>query len=111
MVSYVNMDFSPCSEGKLRGSRRAAPSLRRQLAAAGIAALSGVLTTAGPVAAQTLTAAFAEAYRTNPQLLAQRALLRATDEQVPQALANWRPTVAFTAQTGHAGGGVPVRTR
>src|SRR5256885_8543277 len=27
-----------------------------------------------------------------PQLLAQRALLRSTDEQVPQALSNWRPT-------------------
>jgi outer membrane protein len=26
--------------------------------------------------------------------------LRATDEQVPQALANWRPTVAFTGQVG-----------
>ena len=33
-------------------------------------------------------------------LLAQRALLRATDEQVPQALANWRPTVNFTGQYG-----------
>jgi len=31
--------------------------------------------------------------------LAGPALLRATDEQVPQALANWRPTVAFTGQT------------
>jgi outer membrane protein len=51
--------------------------------------------------AQSLTEALAEAYRTNPQLLAQRALLRATDEMVPQALANWRPTVAFTGQTGY----------
>ena len=50
--------------------------------------------------AQTLTQALAEAYNTNPQLLAQRALLRATDEQVPQALANWRPTVNFTGQVG-----------
>ena len=50
--------------------------------------------------AQTLTQALADAYNTNPQLLAQRALLRATDEQVPQALANWRPTVNFTGQMG-----------
>jgi len=50
--------------------------------------------------AQTLTQALAEAYNTNPQLLAQRALLRQTDEQVPQALANWRPTVNFTGQMG-----------
>jgi outer membrane protein len=55
---------------------------------------------AGAVSAQSLTQAFVEAYRTNPQLLAQRALLRATDEQVPQALANWRPTIAFTGQIG-----------
>jgi TolC family type I secretion outer membrane protein len=50
--------------------------------------------------AQTLTQALAEAYNTNPQLLAQRALLRATDEQVPQALSFWRPTVNFTGQVG-----------
>src|SRR6516225_316266 len=52
--------------------------------------------------AQTLTQALADTYNTNPQLLAQRALLRATDEQVPQALANWRPTVNFTGQVGGA---------
>src|SRR5215469_18064634 len=50
--------------------------------------------------AQTLTDALAETYNTNPQLLAQRALLRATDEQVPQALSFWRPTVNFTGQMG-----------
>src|SRR5712691_4555699 len=53
-----------------------------------------------PASAQTLTEAFAYAYNNNPQLLAQRALLRATDETVPQALANWRPTVNFTGQAG-----------
>jgi outer membrane protein len=52
--------------------------------------------------AQTLTDALAETYNTNPQLLAQRALLRATDEQVPQALSFWRPTVNFTGQVGIA---------
>jgi outer membrane protein len=50
--------------------------------------------------AQTLTQALADAYNTNPQILAQRALLRATDEQVPQALANWRPTVNFNGNVG-----------
>src|SRR6516225_526179 len=59
-----------------------------------------VLSAPGWPQAQTLTQALAEAYNTNPQLLAQRALLRATDEQVPQALANWRPTVNFTGQVG-----------
>jgi TolC family type I secretion outer membrane protein len=52
--------------------------------------------------AQTLTDALAESYNTNPQLLAQRALLRSTDEQVPQALSFWRPQVTFTGQVGIA---------
>src|SRR5580704_6430360 len=50
--------------------------------------------------AQTLTEALAYSYNNNPQLLAQRALLRSTDENVPQALSNWRPTVTFTGQAG-----------
>src|SRR6516165_958618 len=54
----------------------------------------------GSTQGQTLTQALTETYNTNPQLLAQRALLRATDEQVPQALANWRPTVNFNGQMG-----------
>ena len=54
----------------------------------------------GSTQGQTLTQALTDTYNTNPQLLAQRALLRATDEQVPQALANWRPTVNFTGQLG-----------
>ena len=53
-----------------------------------------------PAMAQTLTEALSYAYNNNPQLLAQRALLRATDEQVPQALSGWRPTVNFTGQAG-----------
>jgi outer membrane protein len=53
-----------------------------------------------PVVAQTLTEALSYAYNNNPQLLGQRALLRATDEQVPQALSGWRPTVNFTSQAG-----------
>src|SRR5262249_44204657 len=58
--------------------------------------------------AQTLTQALAEAYNTNPQLLAQRALLRATDEQVPQALSFWRPTVNFTGQVGYSTNSVQI---
>jgi TolC family type I secretion outer membrane protein len=61
--------------------------------------LVGALVATSPQA-QTLTQALAETYNNNPQLLAQRALLRATDEQVPQALSFWRPTVNFTGQVG-----------
>jgi outer membrane protein len=44
------------------------------------------LSTVAPATAQTLEQAMASAYRTNTALLAQRASLRATDENVPQAL-------------------------
>ena len=44
----------------------------------------------------TLQQAFAAAYLTNPTLQAERANLRATDENVPTALAGWRPTITGT---------------
>lgn len=77
------------------------PRVIRRPGLAAFAALVGGLAVA-PAQAQTLTDALAEAYNTNPQLLAQRALLRATDEQVPQALSFWRPTVNFTGQVGYS---------
>lgn len=46
--------------------------------------------------AETLSEALAAAYSGNPTLRAERARQRGTDEQVPQALSGWRPTV--TAQ-------------
>src|SRR5579872_5409597 len=70
-----------------------------------IAGISAGLMVSAPVSAQTITEAFAYAYNNNPQLLAQRALLRSTDEQVPQALSNWRPTVTFTGQAAFTRGG------
>jgi TolC family type I secretion outer membrane protein len=82
------------------------------LLAAGL--LAAAATLAGGVAsAQTLTEALAYAYSNNPQLLAQRASLRATDEDVPQALSGWRPTVSLNANGGitrgvFAEGGVPT---
>ncbi len=50
--------------------------------------------------AETLEEALVSAYNTNPQLLAERANISATDEGVPQALAGWRPTVQFTGSAG-----------
>ena len=76
-------------------------SPRRRAILGWVAGLVIALTAVSPQA-QTLTDALAEAYNTNPQLLAQRALLRATDEQVPQALSFWRPQVTFTGQVGIA---------
>ena len=48
-----------------------------------------------------MEAALVRAYQTNPQLNAQRALVRATDENVPQALAGYRPKVAVTGSAGY----------
>ncbi|GJD48466.1 Outer membrane efflux protein BepC [Methylobacterium crusticola] len=55
---------------------------------------------AGPAAAETLESALARAYAGNPTLNAQRALQRSTDENVPQALAGYRPRVSATANVG-----------
>ena len=68
--------------------------------------LATLLVASFPAAAQTLTEALSYSYNNNPQLLAQRALLRATDEQVPQALSGWRPTVNFTGQAGEERSGL-----
>lgn len=47
--------------------------------------------------ADTLPSALAAAYNKNPTLNSARAGVRATDEGVPQALANYRPTVTLNA--------------
>jgi outer membrane protein len=51
-------------------------------------------------AAETIEAALARAYENNPQLNAQRAIVRQTDEGVPQALSGFRPTISATATVG-----------
>jgi outer membrane protein len=85
-----------------RSGRSGDPSCAWRHGSSGSVALASFFAALLPASpqAQTLTHALADAYNTNPQILAQRALLRATDEQVPQALANWRPTVNFTGQVG-----------
>src|ERR1700730_1277712 len=54
-----------------------------------------------PVLADTIEAALVRAYQNNPQLNAQRASVRSTDENVPQALSGYRPRVAITASAGY----------
>src|SRR5262245_8594747 len=51
----------------------------------------------GGTGAGTIDGALIEAYRNNPQLNAQRAATRATDENVPTALAGYRPRVSATS--------------
>src|SRR5260370_37050673 len=77
------------------------PGLRtclRGLLAAGCAAIAGGAVTAR---ADTLEWALVLAYQNNPSLNAQRASLRATDENVPQALSGYRPKLSVTANGGY----------
>ena len=64
----------------------------------------GVLTCvafAAPEArAESLPEALAKAYQTNPALNAERARQRATDENVPQALAGYRPQIVASLSAG-----------
>src|SRR6516162_8149588 len=53
-----------------------------------------------PALADTIEAALVRAYQSNPQLNAQRAQVRSTDENVPQALSGYRPKIAVTASAG-----------
>ncbi|MBR1127078.1 TolC family outer membrane protein [Bradyrhizobium iriomotense] len=50
--------------------------------------------------AEALPEALAKAYQTNPQLNAERARQRATDENVPQALAGYRPQLVASLSAG-----------
>jgi len=84
--------------------------LSKRLLATAAGAVLAIVIGAAPVCAQTLTEALSFAYTSNPQLLAQRSLLRQTDEGVPQALSNWRPTVTFTGQAGKERGNINAGT-
>src|SRR5215470_1766863 len=68
----------------------------------GAAASALLLSCLGPMPAlaDTIEAALVRAYQNNPQLNAQRAQVRFTDENVPQALSGYRPRVAVTASAG-----------
>ena len=64
------------------------------------ALFAGALAFTQGAAAQTLEDALVYAYQNNPALQAQRARLRAVDEEVPAALAGWRPTVEIAGDIG-----------
>ncbi|MGB3042143.1 MAG: TolC family outer membrane protein [Xanthobacteraceae bacterium] len=53
-----------------------------------------------PGHAETIADALVKAYQTNPQLNAERARQRATDENVPQALAGYRPQIIASLSGG-----------
>ncbi|MEQ1890590.1 MAG: hypothetical protein ABL951_15655, partial [Alphaproteobacteria bacterium] len=53
-------------------------------------------------AGQSLEEALAAAYRSNPQLQAERARQRATDEGVARALGGFRPSIVVNGEVGRA---------
>ena len=53
------------------------------------------------VSAESLTDAMVSAYGNNPTLKAERARQRGTDEEVPQALSGWRPTINSEGSIDH----------
>jgi outer membrane protein len=65
------------------------------------AACVAVAVTCTVATADTLEWALVQAYQNNPSLNAQRAALRAADENVPQALSGYRPKLSVTASGGY----------
>ncbi len=62
-----------------------------------MAAAAGLLIWGGPVAAETLSDALAQAYRNSGLIEQNRAVLRAADEDVASAVAALRPVLNYTA--------------
>jgi len=81
-------------------ARFAGRALLRLVAAA---LVMGVAWTGGAsaVSAETLRSALAAAYMTNPTLNAERAKLRAIDEEASQARSNFRPSISGDLDTGY----------
>lgn len=74
-----------------------------RLAVRAVAATAGVAALCGPsaVSAETLNDALAAAYQYNPQLDAERARLRATDEEVTRARSGFRPVISGNADVSY----------
>ena len=72
----------------------------RRSARAAIVVVAVAGSVVSPAAAATLESALAHAYQNNPQLNSQRAVVRATDEGVPQALSGYRPKISATVDVG-----------
>ncbi|MBR0898104.1 TolC family outer membrane protein [Bradyrhizobium tropiciagri] len=70
------------------------------LSGIGLGALACALLTCPAARAESLPEALVKAYQTNPQLNAERARQRATDENVPQALAGYRPQIVAGLSVG-----------
>jgi outer membrane protein len=65
-----------------------------------LGAFAWIVLAATAASAETLAEALTKAYQTNPQLNAERARQRGTDENVPQALAGYRPQILASLSGG-----------
>jgi outer membrane protein len=72
----------------------------RQLAGFGVIVWAIGQVGASTASADTLPGALIQAYVNNPQLNSQRAVVRATDEGVPQALSGYKPRVTANGSVG-----------
>ena len=75
--------------------------IRPQTRLACAAVLCGLAVGPGAISgarAQSLVQALSTTYNSNPDLLAQRAVLRQTDETLAQAVANWRPKISLSLE-------------
>jgi outer membrane protein len=68
--------------------------------AVGLIACAGVSLAVVGARAETVESALVQAYQNNPSLNSQRAAVRVTDENVPQALSGYRPRVSINASGG-----------
>jgi outer membrane protein len=88
-------------------TKRGQKAARAQLICAGLA--TGLLITAIAGRAETLEEVLVKTYQTNPDLAAERAATRATDEQITQAKAKWMPSLnakgsyEIASETGKSG--------
>jgi outer membrane protein len=68
---------------------------------AALLVIAGMAASIAQTKAQSLPVSLVHAYQNNPQLNAQRAQVRSTDESVPQALSGYRPRISVTASASH----------
>ncbi|MGF6431928.1 outer membrane protein [Bradyrhizobium elkanii] len=83
-----------------RAARVGDVARRVLLSGIGLGVLTCALLTETAARAESLPEALVKAYQTNPQLNAERARQRATDENVPQALAGYRPQIIAGLSVG-----------
>jgi outer membrane protein len=83
-----------------RAARTVGVSNRHACAAIGLVLAACAMFAVPRACAEGLPEALAKAYQSSPQLNAERARQRATDENVPQALAGYRPQIIASLSAG-----------